>query len=84
MVKKPDNTDSHKKKPLVACPTCSKAQEWSTANPFRPFCSERCKLIDLGAWADEAYQIPAEPSVDDYSSSFEDSESADYLDRPLH
>lgn len=32
--------------------------EWSTDNKFRPFCSERCKLIDLGAWADGSYAIP--------------------------
>ena len=78
----PDNAQH--KKPLVACPTCGKKLEWNTANPFRPFCSERCKMIDLGAWASEEYQIPAEPSMDDYSSSFEDSESADYQDQPLH
>ncbi|MEE1340565.1 MAG: DNA gyrase inhibitor YacG [Succinivibrionaceae bacterium] len=37
---------------IVKCPTCSKDVEWSPNNPYRPFCSERCKLIDLGAWAD--------------------------------
>ena len=31
---------------------------WSSANKFRPFCSERCKLIDLGQWATEAYRVP--------------------------
>ncbi|RTE65179.1 DNA gyrase inhibitor YacG [Amphritea opalescens] len=78
------NSRSQGKKPLVACPCCKKEQEWSSENPFRPFCSERCKMIDLGAWAAEEYQIAAEPSVDDYSSSFEDAEGSDYLDRPLH
>jgi endogenous inhibitor of DNA gyrase (YacG/DUF329 family) len=34
--------------------------EWSAASPFRPFCSERCKLIDLGAWASEQRAIPGE------------------------
>ncbi|BBB25519.1 DNA gyrase inhibitor YacG [Amphritea japonica] len=72
------------KKPLVACPSCSKQLEWNTANTFRPFCSERCKLIDLGAWASEEYKVAAEPSVDDYSSSFDDPESQEYQDRPLH
>ncbi|MBZ0093487.1 MAG: DNA gyrase inhibitor YacG [Sulfuricellaceae bacterium] len=43
---------------LVACPICKKPTEWSTNNPFRPFCSERCKLIDLGQWATESYRIP--------------------------
>lgn len=45
----------------VQCPTCQKSITWSTDNPFRPFCSERCKLIDLGAWADESYAIPLVP-----------------------
>ena len=34
-----------------------------TGNEFRPFCSERCKLLDFGAWADEAYNLPAETST---------------------
>ncbi len=40
----------------VACPQCAQAVEWTPENRFRPFCSERCKLIDLGAWASEAYR----------------------------
>jgi endogenous inhibitor of DNA gyrase (YacG/DUF329 family) len=47
-----------KKPPVVNCPTCGKTIEWSSENRFRPFCSERCKLIDLGQWATEAYRIP--------------------------
>jgi len=43
----------------VNCPQCGKPVEWSLASRFRPFCSERCKLIDLGAWASEAYRLPA-------------------------
>jgi endogenous inhibitor of DNA gyrase (YacG/DUF329 family) len=42
----------------VHCPQCNTAIVWSTDNPFRPFCSERCKLIDLGQWATGAYRIP--------------------------
>ena len=42
----------------VACPTCSKPVAWTEAQAFRPFCSERCKLIDLGAWATERYRVP--------------------------
>jgi endogenous inhibitor of DNA gyrase (YacG/DUF329 family) len=42
----------------VNCPQCGKAAPWSAANPHRPFCSERCKLIDLGQWATESYRIP--------------------------
>lgn len=42
----------------VPCPHCKGPAEWSPANPYRPFCSERCKQIDLGAWASEAYRVP--------------------------
>lgn len=45
---------------LVDCPTCGKKVTWSEQNKFRPFCSERCKQIDLGAWAEEKYVIPAD------------------------
>ena len=52
-------------KPLtVTCPTCSAPLEWTPANRFRPFCSERCKLIDLGAWASEAHAIPGDTLED--------------------
>jgi endogenous inhibitor of DNA gyrase (YacG/DUF329 family) len=43
----------------VRCPTCRKPTLW-TGNPYRPFCSERCKLGDLGNWAAERYRIPGE------------------------
>ena len=49
---------SHNKPRLVTCPNCKKQSEFSSANLFRPFCSERCKLIDLGDWANENYRIP--------------------------
>ncbi|MFT7654682.1 MAG: endogenous inhibitor of DNA gyrase (YacG/DUF329 family) [Candidatus Azotimanducaceae bacterium] len=42
---------------IVACPTCQTAVKWTPQNDFRPFCSERCKLIDLGSWADESHVI---------------------------
>ncbi len=41
------------------CPHCGKKVKWEN-NPYRPFCSERCKLIDLGEWASEKYKIPGE------------------------
>jgi endogenous inhibitor of DNA gyrase (YacG/DUF329 family) len=43
---------------IVACPTCAKDVEWRPENKWRPFCSERCKLIDLGEWATEKYKVP--------------------------
>jgi endogenous inhibitor of DNA gyrase (YacG/DUF329 family) len=42
----------------VRCPQCHAVILWRTDNPWRPFCSERCKLIDFGQWATGAYRIP--------------------------
>jgi endogenous inhibitor of DNA gyrase (YacG/DUF329 family) len=47
----------------VKCPTCRKETAWE-GNAHRPFCSERCRLIDLGAWVEERYRIRAEESGD--------------------
>jgi endogenous inhibitor of DNA gyrase (YacG/DUF329 family) len=44
----------------VECPTCRVETPWH-GNPHRPFCSERCRLIDLGAWIDEKHRVPGEP-----------------------
>ena len=44
----------------VRCPQCGGESVWGPENPFRPFCSERCKLIDLGAWASDSYRIPVQ------------------------
>jgi uncharacterized protein len=49
----------------VACPQCGKPVDWTAQNPFRPFCSERCKTIDLGAWATERYRVPVVEDRDD-------------------
>ncbi|CUB04916.1 MAG: DNA gyrase inhibitor YacG [Tepidiphilus sp.] len=45
---------------LVSCPTCGKPVPWTPESRWRPFCSERCKLIDLGAWADERYRLSSD------------------------
>jgi endogenous inhibitor of DNA gyrase (YacG/DUF329 family) len=44
---------------MIKCPVCKKETAWE-GNSFKPFCSERCKLIDLGKWAAEDYRIPGE------------------------
>jgi len=46
--------------PKILCPRCGEVTAWA-GNPYRPFCSERCKLIDLGAWANEDYKVPGKP-----------------------
>jgi endogenous inhibitor of DNA gyrase (YacG/DUF329 family) len=50
---------------IVDCPTCGAKVEWKEENKYRPFCSLRCKQIDLGAWAEEKYVIPAANPLDD-------------------
>lgn len=62
----------------IKCPTCGKPTLFSPQNASRPFCSERCKLIDLGAWAEEKYAIPVAPAVDiDAESESGDDEGSD-------
>jgi hypothetical protein len=48
----------------VPCPTCGKPVSWGPASRWRPFCSERCRLVDLGAWLDESHGIPGEDASD--------------------
>ncbi len=54
----------NKRKSIVPCPRCgSEASFDSNINPYRPFCSERCKLIDLGQWANGGYSIPVKETA---------------------
>ena len=60
----------------VRCPQCGGDAVYSSENPWRPFCSERCKQIDLGAWANESYRIAGKVTDDETGSSdfdFQDS-----------
>jgi endogenous inhibitor of DNA gyrase (YacG/DUF329 family) len=50
---------------LVACPACGKPALFAPSNPSRPFCSERCRTMDLGAWASESYRVPVAPEDED-------------------
>ena len=54
----------------VKCPQCHKEASL-VDNPYRPFCSKRCKMIDLGTWADEGYRIPGERAPQDEDDSEE-------------
>jgi endogenous inhibitor of DNA gyrase (YacG/DUF329 family) len=45
---------------IVKCPTCKREVEWSPASLYRPFCSDRCRLVDMGAWLSEQHRIPDE------------------------
>lgn len=56
---------------LVRCPQCGKSVEYRSDNPARPFCSARCKLIDLGAWAEERYSIGGSAASSDESDADE-------------
>ena len=47
--------------PRLLCPTCKRELSWNEQFPWRPFCSERCKMVDLGAWLADARGIPGEP-----------------------
>ena len=53
------------KKHIVRCPACGGDSVYAPSNPFRPFCSERCKNLDLGAWASESFRVPDETPPDD-------------------
>ena len=59
---------------VVICPQCGKPVRWDPNNRFRPFCSERCRLLDLGAWASENYRIPVAETRDDLASDQPDSD----------
>lgn len=56
---------NNKKKLEAPCPTCQNMTSLEQDNPFRPFCQKRCKLIDLGNWANESYTIPSEEPADE-------------------
>ena len=49
----------------VRCPTCGGQSVYGPTNPYRPFCSERCKSMDFGAWASENFRVPEAPPTED-------------------
>jgi len=57
----PDPKNQPKSPLIVTCPHCGREHQWDTGNRFRPFCSERCKMVDLCKWASEEYRV-AQPA----------------------
>ncbi|MBV2168459.1 MAG: DNA gyrase inhibitor YacG [Bdellovibrio sp.] len=74
-------TEPQEKSRQVKCPQCGRLTLYSTENPFRPFCSERCRLIDLGEWASEGYRIPVRDSSSDSLTSEEDDHDDPHEDK---
>ena len=62
-------------KPL-SCPKCRRPAAWE-GNPYRPFCSERCRLVDLGNWAAERYRVRGEPLEETETDAGADTEKPD-------
>lgn len=57
--------------PQVLCPGCGQGCTFAPGNPWRPFCSEHCRSVDLGAWASERYRVPDRPADDEDPSALE-------------
>jgi endogenous inhibitor of DNA gyrase (YacG/DUF329 family) len=60
----PDTPASAKPR-VVRCPACGGDSIYAPSNPYRPFCSERCKNMDLGAWASESFRVPEKPPLEE-------------------
>ena len=63
----------------VECPTCQQSVEWNANSPFRPFCSKRCQLIDLGEWANEEKRIPSGANQDAQQQDLPDIEDIEEM-----
>ncbi len=59
----------------IKCPRCGQEHLYDKANPYRPFCSERCKMIDMGKWLQEDYRVPATFGDEDEMASSPDASS---------
>ena len=64
-------SEKEAKQRIVRCPTCEGASVFAPSNAWRPFCSERCRQIDLGAWASESFRVEATPPADGQGQSLE-------------
>jgi endogenous inhibitor of DNA gyrase (YacG/DUF329 family) len=68
--------DPQKPSLQVRCPGCGGRSLYAPANPWRPFCSERCRNADLGAWASESYRVAARADPDDEADDSDGSSAA--------
>ncbi len=72
----------------VRCPVCGTQTIFDVSNKFRPFCSERCHVLDLGAWADEKYAIASDESetasVNENHDSSDSEEEQSFNPPPKH
>jgi uncharacterized protein len=59
---------------IVSCPRCGAAAPFTPENKWRPFCSERCRVIDLGAWANESYRVATDEDPNDREKDGSDDE----------
>jgi endogenous inhibitor of DNA gyrase (YacG/DUF329 family) len=66
----------------VSCPQCGATVVWTSASRWKPFCSERCKLLDLGAWANESYRVASAETAD--TSEMESALAASLTGVPRH
>ena len=66
--------------PTVKCPQCRRVGKWFETD-FGPFCSKRCKMIDLGKWMEEEHVI-AEPLRPDMFDGYDELPPGEYLDKP--
>ena len=66
--------------PSIKCPACKKTGDW-LATPFSPFCSKRCKLVDLGQWFSEEHVV-SEPLRPEHFAGYEELPPGEYLDKP--
>ncbi|MHB1666296.1 MAG: DNA gyrase inhibitor YacG [Thiomonas sp.] len=67
----------------VRCPACGGPSRYAADNPWRPFCSERCKNLDFGAWASEDYRVATQPSVDDEDGGESSGPASSSGDKPI-
>ncbi len=69
----PQNSSHATAARTITCPACGGPSRYASDNAFRPFCSQRCRSLDLGAWASERYRVGATAATNDESNERPDS-----------